>query len=270
MKSSKSKTISHAIIVYPEHLAGIDAFLRKEFVFVNYDVSCSDNTEFQTYNMQEVLEYENPNFRRIKTLKISGSGLRSIIPPTEIEKYKERSFDPNQVSIRFGDQNSPLLFTSSNGGVSYTFEDSNQLFPIEDELTKRIKDMRPWYYFLTRIPLVTAIFALLALVTFGGSILYTLLRFFDAIQPIPPSAKIGESAVYDIGLFALLLIAAYLIDRARMYFLLDCFFCIGKQEQSYQKRQRAAKYLAELVIVVIGVGLLVNLIASAIWSGMSK
>lgn len=68
MESKKTKYISHAIVVWPDDLRYFDGFLRKSFENIEYGAVCDDETKLKPIDLDELLEYENPDFKRLSSV----------------------------------------------------------------------------------------------------------------------------------------------------------------------------------------------------------
>jgi hypothetical protein len=261
MKSTKHLTIRHPLIIRSDDLQYIDHFLAGTFMEIRYKATCSDNTEFELTDLNELLSYENPNFRRLKTVQIKGSGLKGKDEPDSLS----RVFPPNQVELIFEDKRDMI---ANPCNIRFKFEDHKDQFAIEDELIKRIRAMRPWYFWFTMVSLVALVNTMMIGISLLTIVLSGLLLLLGQF-PFPSDMLIPFFTMEFfplMGIGIILMGSLYLLDRLRFFILPTCWFCIGKQEQVVAKRQKIALYVTEL----LGVGIILAIIANLISSFIEK
>jgi hypothetical protein len=247
MESQKNKYISHAIVVFPDDLKYFDEFLRKNFKTVTYEAVCSDETKLKPTNLNELLEYENPDFKRITSITCKASNEQKNNDDVEIIIGKAGIFFTNTAMIQFN------------------FSDIKQQMLVEDEILKRIGAMRPWYFWLSKIPFSI----LLPLLPVGFSMalnaisLSKKLTGMVPLTPTPPSVFTeNEAFIFVMATTGILFLVGYLIDQSRNYLFPKSFFCIGRQQKAYEKR-RTISYIFFGVIIL---GILINLASTIISS----
>ena len=70
MKLSKKYKENKAILIDEEKLKDFDRFLNGFFSRRKYKCICSDDSELEFNDLQEILDYENPDFRKIIEIEI--------------------------------------------------------------------------------------------------------------------------------------------------------------------------------------------------------
>jgi hypothetical protein len=250
MESKKTKYISHAIVVWSSDLKYFDEFLRKNFQNISYEAICHDETRLKPTNLNELLEYENPDFKSLASVTC-----------------KSWNEDGNNDSVEITIGKAGILFTET-AMIRLNFSDVKRQMPIEDEIFKRIRSMRPWYFWLSKIPFML----LLPLLLFGYSIMLnaiSLTKKLTGIIPLsasnPPSSFTeNEASVFMMVACGILFLVGYLIDRFKGYLFPKYFFCLGRQEKNYEKRRT----ISYLIFGVIILGILINIISTIISSSL--
>jgi hypothetical protein len=245
MESRTTKTFSDSVIVWPDDLRYFDNFLRKSFTKVEYGGTCEDNTDLKADGLADLLEYENPDFKRLASITIKASDEQPL---------------GNSIEIVIGKSG---IFSSDTANAHFRFKDVKQQGPIEDEVIKRIKTMRPWYFWLTRIPFKF----LLPVLPYGCSftlntvsLIKKLIGLLPMTPPAPSPLTENEGFVLVLGVTGILFLVGYLIDRSRDFLFPNCFFCIGRQRASFERRRA----IAYIVFGVIILGILINIVSAFI------
>jgi len=257
MKSTKHLKIRHPIIIRPNDLQGIVSFLSSMFTEVKYKATCSDDTEFEPADLDELLAYENPSFRRLKAVQIKSVGLKG----EEQSDSFLRAFPPNRVELTFEDKGGVI---TNPCNVQLEFADHKNQFATEDELTKRIRAMRPWYFWFTKMKFVD-----LALLIAIGMVLLLLvvtsLLMLLGRWKFPIDMPLTTVNIYPWSGFGVIACGSlYLLDRLRLFIMPNCWFCIGKQEQVLAKRQKITLRVLQFVGGSIILAIIVNLISALI------
>ena len=73
MKGSRNYSGQKAILVTVDKLRYLDRFLSSKFDGVHYTAYCVDDTKLSPESFEELLQYENPSFKRITGLRIVAS-----------------------------------------------------------------------------------------------------------------------------------------------------------------------------------------------------
>lgn len=243
--ATRTQIVTDPVVVWPADLQFLDKALRKEFANINYSAVLEDGTKLELDSLNALLEYENPDFKRIASISVH-AGAKSVAD--------------DAVEIVLGEAKPA---STSNGSIFYRLTDINRLARVENELTSRIRAMRPWYHLLTRVDFVSAFLLLLLTLWFGAN-LWSLINRYRGV-PRPPSGGSPITEGESIVFLTIVCVVLYLVGRAmnisREFLFPRVFFCLGRQEGRYRHRER----IAQLVFVVIGLGIIVNLLAKAIW-----
>jgi hypothetical protein len=249
--SRKEEAITHPIVVWPEDLRFLHSFLSEEFTTVTYRAQLEDGTTIEFASLEEVLEYENPDFKRIQNLGI------------EAVKHSDDGFvsTEDKVNIVLG---RPKLPSESTGNLRYSIGSVSTLNRLEREIRARVRQMRPWYHWLYQVNFATAFVTLFFLAFFtlylglGAYGLYRRLRGITMpTSPNPPTE--AESTALLLTLIALFALTGWLLDKVRNYLFPKTAFCIGRGERWYGRRM----YVSYVIFVLIILAIVTNVIANA-------
>lgn len=246
MKSTKNTSSGQAILVTPDDLTHLEDFLKKHFSELAYSVTCEDGTRLEPTNLQDILDYENPTFRRIATIVIVASDGTA-------------SGDRTEISI--GKVGIILAGTQS---ISFRFADVKRQQPIEEEVILRLRAMRPWFWWLSRIPFYVLLPAALVGMSFflNAASIIRKLRAATASAPTSPSLFTeSEGQTMTVVSIVALLVIGSILDRFRDYLFPRCFFLIGRQVKEYGQR----KTISSIIFGVIILGILINIASSLIY-----
>jgi hypothetical protein len=251
MELTGAKSIRHAILAKQEHLKLLDTFLQENFSEIDYKATCNDGTKLSVANLDRLLEYENPDFRKLDTITIEAA-----------EALEERAWDvKNYIQITLGEESN---LRDRSGRVLLSFSDTKTYNFVENETLKLIKVMRPWYSPLTQIQFrYWLIFSLSFLAIVWATAYYTgeLFGFWTVVPTSSPALLSAAKGFYQsVGILAILFSVGYLIDRIREYLFPRCFFCIGGQLKAFETRQR----IANIVLTVILLGFIVSIAAGLV------
>lgn len=71
MKTRVRRTIKHALDLQPRDLTALWKFLQKSYKGLKIAANCADGSLLETQDLDELLGFENPSFRRIQSVEIS-------------------------------------------------------------------------------------------------------------------------------------------------------------------------------------------------------
>lgn len=246
MKSKTYKEFRYSILVKAEDLTYLETFLKNDFPELNYVANCAGDTKLEDLRLPDLLNYENPSFRRIEGIKITATN----------KEFRNQDY----ISIEIGKTSS---FYEKTVIVSLHFEDIRRQIPIEKELLTRLESLKAWYSFLSKLPmkyLLPACIVVAAMLTSAKSLFEKLSGNKELIaMPLEPRVLTdGEGLILTSILFAILFGIGYAIDSLRDYLFPAYFFCIGRQKEEFDRRRRIGNFL----FVIVFVGVLINLLAT--------
>ncbi len=256
MKLNKEFKENKAVVVDEQKLKYFDSFLSEHFSRKKYRCDCIDNTIIEFDNLNEVIEYENPDFRRIKSIEIFGDNESSenkyasdiyLYPDFRIELGGNWPFQTLKYTIRSTDISKTTYF--------------------EKELQERIKDFRPWYWVISKTSFNTVLWVV--------SWSYTLIAGFSSLKQrisgkTVPSSNLDLTyngwfflIISSIGIFIGLI---YIMDKFKNYLFPKVVIKLGKQKERSSKKNN----IIYLVFGVIILSVLINLFSSWIWDYFTK
>lgn len=235
MRTKIEKSWDHAIVVSKEDLLALERLIAAKFNIDKIYIECVEGSEIQFESLEELLQYDNPTFRRITAVRIHFG----------------------EIFSEGGD-----IFLTSERSHTATFtvksDDDDRALALATEVEKRIKEMRPWYSFVTRVP-----FSILAGLTGLG--VGSALAWQRLISHGTPATETNV-AIIDIfyltlPIIAILIVAFIYIDRASRWLFPRTIFALGKQIREDERRGKIRNWILTGVIgsvVIAGLGKLVT------------
>lgn len=216
-------------------------FVSEKYENVTITAKCINDTSLESKDVNDIVNYENLNFKRIKDISISGW--------TSSEE---------RLDLDIGDK--PYLDMTAEFSIkSKKEEDINH---ISKKLNDWFISFKPWYNFLTKVSLFDVFLSFL-LVFFGIlSILYLYLKFTGQTAPVSNEPPISTMEV--IFLLLLILIIAKVIfhpiEKYLRWLFPRTFFSLGKQKNTLEKIQNSRKTIFYGLIIAIIAGILSGLL----------
>lgn len=253
MRAKKSDFKRHAIVIKPQDLTYIDQFVRKHCKTVSYRAYCSDSTEIEFESLQDVLDYENPGFKRIVTLEVRG-------------RQEGYPYEPS-VTLELGD-----VKNAKGQTVWYhiVYNDHAWGLAVERELLDRIRELRPSYWLLvylsfSRIVGYTYFLIFIVLLMFRFDAWMTN-RIMFAEAPRPVDSAYFWQWLRGVGFWVTAFLALEVLDRIKGYFFPKVAFYLGKQAADYEKRQRWSKFVFGGVVLTLILNLVASYLFVRLWS----
>jgi len=233
MQTNIQRQHKEAIILTPEDLKAISALITNNYAAPYIEAGCSEGSKLTTEDLQEILDYENPNFRRIESLNLrtfQGKG--------------------SSISITFN------AGAESTCVISIRDTEDKRALAVADELGKRLTLCRPPYSPLTKLTfaMLGAIALILAAAVFVGLSVWPQLTSKQLELSVGPLFKI----VLPLVLVAMALISY--IERGWNWMFPRLWFSIGRQNGELKKREN----VRNLIFVVIGLAFVINIIANMV------
>lgn len=247
MRAERSYTKAHAILVTPEHLKYFAEFLGKYYEEVAYKAYCSDGTDIEFSSIQELLSYENPSFKSITRITLKG-------------QPKDYKHDP-RLSLELGD------VENLNHATAYYFVSYSDLslgISIERELQQRIRELRPWYWWIVAFSFKSVILGIY--MTLAVLLLVFRIDAMLSNRFLTPPRQVDSDYVLTWVLATVVplggLISLSLVDKFKAYFFPKVVFCLGKQATEFERRQKRWSFIFSVIVV----GLILNVIGSVIFA----
>lgn len=250
MKGERTYKSKKAILVTSDKLRYLDKFLSLKFDTISYTAYCIDDTKLLPESFDELLQYENPTFKRITGLRIKSFS----------EKQKA------ELEVHLGG----VGFNSSGDltNFSFSYQDANWGFEIEKELVERLREFYPWYWWLRLIPFFAALplsifgLILILLIIIGG------IAFFQKLFGVyTPPSNINEpsdpvNTAVTMFIATALFLVGLAVDGLISYRFPGVFFCLGRQNEEYDKRKRKFNTIFGTFVGGITLAVLANIISN--------
>lgn len=252
MEIAKAYSENKAVYVRHEELRYLHEFLTNSFSNVSYSANCIDDSTIHFNNIEELLSFENPNFRKIRSLEIYGDN-----EDGESKFYKPYLTYKNNLRIILGDKH----MTST---ISYKFNlnDLDTANRLENELKLRLKEFRPWYWFLAKFNFVLGISA----AWFILSMLTGILSIQEKIEKMPiqktsPDLSLNEHLVIIFAGIALIYSISYPLNKIKEYVFPKTVIELGRQK----KRNNNRHQVIYLIFIGVFLALLLNVLGGFIY-----
>lgn len=245
MKFEKSLTVKHAIFVEEDDLVHLVSFVTQRFPCVTLKADCGDGAVLQPGSLEELTAYENPEHRRVESIQISAF---------------EKPNSGSHIHITLGGNGT---LESRSCSARLYLEDHELATSIEREIVSRFSSMRPWYSALARLQfeyLVPALPFAYILATSAGVLAAKMAGYDAGAESTSADVSGNEATALMIAVLGVLIVVGKLLDRFRGFLFPAVSFNIGRERATNKLRQSARSTL----FVSIGVGIVVNVISSAI------
>lgn len=235
MKVEFSKTIYHSLLIQEEELRSLCSFVSSRFEEITITAACVDGSRLETPDIEEILRFENPKFRRIKSVGIEGrSGVDEHI---SLDLYSDRF---------------------STAEIFLTCESDDRAVYISREILNRLAEMKPAYNLLARVHVSTVLLILWGSATFW----YTTLLVLGLSSASGPKYSAAQEVNISILLAIVFMAVTYPFDKLQRYLFPKVFFLLGKQKQAMEtiKQWRSFIFYGLLLSIITGVvsSLIVN------------
>lgn len=211
--------------------------LENDFKEVTYEIKTKDGARYTVNNIEEVLEYSNPDSRKIEMLSISGNkekGKHPLLPDICVYLFDSSIYDKScLLELNRMDEKDILFYT-------------NKI----DEFAKKT---RVPYWWIHKDAFYWVI----------GVVLYILLGF---IYFTHTNTNDSTDKVYNIlllqGVFAFcLLFSMFVLNKLVSFFYPKGCFAIGEQEKHKIKKEKTRNIVIVTIIGALLLGIVSNIIA---------
>ncbi len=242
MNGSRRFTMYSALLITENTLQEIEPFILKEMPTIQYTLYCAGNVTLSPQSLNDVLTYENAGFQRILGIKIEA---------------KNPNITDRRLEIELG---RPIFGLYANAASSLSFDDSSWAYGFHTELHRRLLAYRPWYWPLTLLGFKVVLPLLLVLMPFAATLFLFTMELMGKYTPqpyIPPNPHFEN--LYVLSMFVAFGVG-FFMDIVKESFFPKVFFCIGRQKESFRRKQG----LLYFFFVVIALGIVINLISSVL------
>jgi len=247
MKFIISKEIKHALLIDEKNLRELFEFISNKYEKVEITIKCNDKSLLETKDIEEILSFENSNYRKIISITITGRN--------SLEERLSFSI-VNDLSRNILDVGYPLFGPTAEYTVISEKEEIAQFN--SDKLIKLLLELKPSFFYdiFSRTTLLSII------VLFGGtaSIIYCGGVGFGIISRTSSNVSGIESLSAGVILFIALLVITYPFELLRQWLFPRVFLLLGKQKKNMKTIENCRK----IIFIVLTFGILVSIIAGLI------
>ncbi|MGZ5437988.1 MAG: hypothetical protein ACXWID_04070 [Pyrinomonadaceae bacterium] len=211
MKTQIRRSIKHALLVEADDLISLVKFLNSRYANLKITAECNDDSEIESEAVDEIINFENPNYRKIKNLDI-----------------KAHSSLDERLSIRIR-SGWPLTGTT----VNVTSENDESAVYTSQQTVKLLSNMKPGYDLLARTSitfLVLGVWGVYGVLRTVG----VALGIVKPLSPMPPDWSWIETLNIWFVFMAVIVGVLLLLDRLRLALFPKIFFMIGKQKRKME------------------------------------
>jgi hypothetical protein len=250
MKIKKTNKIHSAVYVDPENFIYFHKFLNSYFKLIKYEVRCNDHSIIIFKSVEELLDYENPDFKRIVRIDIACSN--------EEDSNFIRIFP--EFSFSLGSTLTPIEY-------SINFTDYHNAISFEKELENRIKEFKPWYSRISTanissIIMLILLFVFLLIIFFGA--------YLDITGQFQNTSDTQKSSPY---LFLTILISGalivwlftFILERVQKFLFPKIVVNLGKQKRDYAKKSNLIYFIIVIILLTIILNIVANYLSSLLF-----
>ncbi|MBU4348569.1 hypothetical protein KJ830_02250 [bacterium] len=245
MKFTISKEIKHAILIDENSLNDLFKFISEKYEKVEIIAKCNDGSLLETKDIKEILSFENPNYRKIISITITGRNS----PEEKLSFSIINKFPPYPISLDF-----PFGGPSTAECTIVSEKEEIAKFN-SDKLKQMLLELKPsfFYDFLARISLLSII----ALFWGTTSMIYWVKVFFGIIPKTSSNFSGIEAFSFIVILIIALIVITYPFDLLRQWLFPKVFLLLGKQK----KNMKTIQNYRTIIFVVLILGMVISIAA---------
>ncbi len=235
MKTKIGPEIKHSMIVDKDGLRSIQKFISEQYKHTEFTAKCVDGSILETDNIEEIISFNNPDFRRITEIVFEAKNDSSNWSSSEgltLELQSQSGLLDDPISLEV-----------------WSELDEKAVFVVK-EIRDLLKEMKPWYDLLARVSL----FAMFWYISIILCVITTIGLFMGFISSnrndlsLSLMVALGVSGVVVIGL----------LDSVRKLLFPMIFFPIGRQK----RKMKRIKFWHKLIFGSIGLALLISILGN--------
>lgn len=237
MKGSLKRDYSYPVIYTANDLKSLSDLLEKDFNEVTYLIKTKDGARYIVNSIEEVLEYTNPDSRKIEMLSISGNkekGEHPLLPDVCVYLFDSSIYDKScMLELNRMDEKDILFYAG--------------------KIDEFVKKTRAPYWWAHKDAFYWTV----------GVVLYILFGF---IYLTHTNANDSTDKVYNIlllqGVFALCLyFSIFVLNKIVSLLYPKGCFAIGEQEKHKIKKEKIRNVVIGTIIGAVLLGIVSNIIA---------
>ena len=233
MKTTISKDIKHSLLIEEDELKTLHKFISERYDEIKATAKCADGSMLESKNIEEIISFENPNYRNIEAISIT-----SYTQPNE--KF---SLD---ISERLGSTAELQIESLSDETALY----------IINEIQHRLAEMKPWYDLIARLK-----WALIILIPWlAWSLVFTFQQFIGIRPPSNSNFSTFETFNFAVLFAVVFFIIVLPLEWLQKKLFPKVFYLIGKQVKTMDSIEKWRNFIfggiiLTLVMAVVGTAL---------------
>ena len=240
MKTSTHRTYEHAVVIQNDDLSELSNFLSSRYCETRFEAQCNEGSTLTFDSINELLTFENHQFRRIDAITINfiddrGRGILAI---------------------------GSVAIDGDTGRFFVADEDIDRAFLVAEEVGKRLRSCKPSYSVLSRVSGSTIVS--IALLSF--SVLFTWVQLLKTGEIWDTSVPLLPLFYLSLPMVPLLIVVVKYANRVWRWLFPKAWFCLGRQEAEYHKRSKVRTLVFRSIGLALMVGVAGGVITSAITS----
>lgn len=237
MEGNLKRDYDFSIIVTADNIKSLSDMVSKDFKEVRYEIKTEDGATYSTEYLNEILEYNNPDSRRIQMFKICGN------------KENTGSFFSPNLSVTLFDSS---IYDKSCILHLNNVEEKDIIYYTNaiDEYVNQIKASY-WWIFKERFYWVTGI---LIYIIFS-SIYLTNVNNTDIVN------KIYNSLLLQSASAICMVFSMIVFHKIVSYFYPESCFAIGEQEKHKAKKEKIRNLIFGTILGALIIGVVSSIIA---------
>jgi hypothetical protein len=238
MKTTITKELRHSLLIEEEDVKSLYGFISSRYKEVKVTANCIDGSKLESKEIDEIISFENPNYRKIKSL--SFYAYNDINERLSLNFWTDRAFTTAELEIE-SNNDEQALYSSH-------------------EILNKLAELKPWYDLLTRFPISYVVVGLWSLY----SMIYTINQL---IGERPPSSVLDRYSTFELINFAIVIVLIvfaiiYPFDWVQKQLFPKVFFLLGKQKKTMETIKKWRGFIFSGLILAIATGIIGNAISN--------
>jgi hypothetical protein len=235
MKTRMRRHARHALVLGLRDITSIWRRLDKFYPSIIFTARCIDGSIFETAELTDIIDFDNPNVRRIESMDISAR-----------KQYDER------LTLEFRD-------AASTARLSIESEEYEHAVHTTSDVMNLVLEARPSYSFVTRYKATAIVMCVWVIWAMWSSVR----RFVGAHPPQPPASTLAffDSFILSVLVVVVVFALVWPIDKLQRWLFPRLFFKVGCQQDEWDQREK----WRSIVFVGFALSLLTSLAAAFIF-----
>ena len=239
MKTKINTKIKHSLIVDKDGLRTIQKFISKQYKHTEFTANCVDGSILETDNIEEIIDFGNPNYRRITEIVFEAQNDSSNWSSSE------------EITLKIESQSGwSKIFPDTSISLDVRSESDEKAVFIVKEIRDLLKEMKPGYDLFAQ----TSIWMVFGLIWVIFCVIITAAQFMGFISFNRDTVSLSSVVSLNVSLAVVL----GLLDYVRASLFPMIFFHIGRQKRKMER----IKFWRKLVFGSIGLALLISILAN--------